>query len=115
MGTRPRKVLTVVLLIVVTILGGVALSLAHEDISAEPAHGVLTRHGASHGLSYPGGPAVRATLECETCDAPTGTAYSVQNSRPFALPHSGDCAALPEPDACVLKVSLYMLDSVLLI
>ena len=115
MGTRPRKVLTAIFLIVVTILGGVALSLAHESIPAEPAHGVLIGHWASHGLSYPGGLAVQATLECETCDAPTAITYSVQDSRTFSLPHSAGCAALPEPNACVLRVSLYMLDSVLLI
>ena len=115
MGIHLRKVLTAIVSIVVTILGGVALSLAHEDIPAEPAHGVLIGHGVSHGLSYPGGTAVRATLECETCDAPTGIAYSAQDSRPFGLLHFADCAALPEPDTYVPKVSLYMLDSVLLI
>lgn len=116
MGIRPRKILTAVALIVVTVLGGVALSLAHENIPTTPARGVLIGHGrTSRGLSYPSGVAVWATLECETCDAPTVIAYSVQNSRPFGLPHSTGCAALAELGACAPKVSLYMRDSVLLI
>ena len=115
MGICLRKGLTALALAIVTILGGVALSLAHEDIPAGPARGFLIEHGTSRGLSYPSEAAVLATLECETCDAPTVIAYSVQNSRPFGLPHSTACAALAEPGACASKVSLYMLDSVLLI
>ncbi len=115
MGIRLRKGLTAVALIIVTILGGVALGLAHEDIPAGPARGVLIEHGTSHGLSYPSGAAVAATLECDSCDAPTVIAYSVQNSHLFALPYSTARAALAEPGACASKVSLYMLDSVLLI
>ena len=114
MSTRLRKSLAVVGLLFVVTLSGVALSLAHDAVA--PQRDILFRGmNFSHVLGHPSGSAVRTGLDCETCDAPAVVIAVVQLSRPQSLPRSIRDDGLIYANPYASKISLHLLDSVLLI
>lgn len=114
MSRRLRKTLAVVGLLFVVTLGGVALSLAHDTLA--PQRDILLRGvNFSHVLAHPSGGAVRAGLDCETCDAPAVSIHVVQTSRPQSLPRSIREDGLIYANPYASKISRHLLDSVLLI
>jgi len=114
MSRRLRKTLAVVGLLFVVTLGGVALSLAHDTLA--PQRDILLRGvNFSHVLAHPSGGAVRAGLDCETCDAPAVSIHVVQTSRPQSLPRSIHEDGLIYANPYASKISRHLLDSVLLI
>lgn len=114
MSRRLWKTLAVVGLLFVVTLGGVALSLAHDTLA--PQRDILLRGvNFSHVLAHPSGGAVRAGLDCETCDAPAVSIHVVQTSRPQSLPRSIHEDGLMYANPYASKISRHLLDSVLLI
>lgn len=114
MSTRLRKTLAVVSLLFVVTLSGVALSLANDTLS--PQRDIfLSGVNFSHVLAHPSGGTLRAGLDCETCDAPALGMGGVQTSRPESLPRSIRDGGLIYANPYTSKISLHLLDSVLLI
>jgi len=115
MSTRVRKMLAAAGLLFVVTLGGVALSLAHDTLPSKPAYVFVAGVTFSHVLAHPSGASLRTGLDCETCDAPGVSIGVVQTSRSHSLPRSSGGHALIYATAYAPKISLHMLDSVLLI
>ena len=114
MGTSVRKILVVVGLLFLVTLGGVALSLAHDTFA--PRNDLLfSGVNLSYMLAHRSGGAVRTALDCETCDAPTLSIGLLQTSRPQSLPRSTRNGGRIYADPYTTKISLHLLDSVLLI
>jgi hypothetical protein len=115
MGSWYNKFAVALALLVALVLGGVSFTQAHENLSVR-AILPLAPHGAiSHALAHSTGYFLRPGLDCEACDPATpltgGTATRGPLSTPLAVPDR--LLAYKSPHG--LKVSLHMLDSVLLI
>jgi hypothetical protein len=114
MGTRLRKILAVVGFLFVVTLSGVALSLAHDSLAPQRAI-FLSGVNFSHVLAHPTGGTLRTGLDCDTCDAPGLGLGVVQTSRPQSPPRSTREENLIYANPYASKISLHLLDSVLLI
>lgn len=114
MSTGLRKILIGLGLLSVVILGGAALSFAHDTLA--PQRDILFRGvNFSPALAHPSGGAVRTGSDCETCDAPAVSIGVVQTSRAQSLPRSAREDGRIYANPYTSKVSLHLLDSVLLI
>ena len=114
MSRRLRKTLAVVGLLFVVTLSGVALSLAHDTLA--PQRDIyLGGVNFSPVLAHPSGGTLRTGLDCETCDAPALGLGVVQTHRPLSLPRSTREDNLIYANPYASKISLHLLDSVLLI
>ena len=114
MSTRLHKTLAVAGLLFVVTLSGVALSLAHDSLAPQ-RDVLLSGVNFSRVLTHPSGGTLRTGLDCETCDAPALGVGVVQTSRPQSLPRSTRDDGLIYANPYRSKISLHLLDSVLLI
>jgi hypothetical protein len=114
MGSVVRKIAIALGLLFIATLGGVALSLAHDTLA--PQSDLLFR-GANfpYVLAHPSGGAVGTGLDCDTCDAPALSIGILPTSRPQSLPRSTRNDGRIYVNPYTAKISLHLLDSVLLI
>ncbi|HEY1232466.1 MAG TPA: hypothetical protein VGH22_03720 [Candidatus Binatia bacterium] len=114
MGTGLRKIAIAVGLLFLVTLGGVALSVAHDTLVPQ---GDLLFRGVNfpYVLAHPSGGAVGTGLDCDTCDAPALSIGLLQTSRPQSLPRSTRNDGRIYFNPYTAKISLHLLDSVLLI
>ena len=110
MGTRLRKISIAVGLLFLVTLGGVALSLARDGLA--PQSDLLN---FPYALAHPSGGAVGTGLDCDTCDTPALSIGLLQSSRPQSLPRSTHNGGRIYANPYTAKISLHLLDSVLLI
>jgi hypothetical protein len=114
MGTGLRKISIAVGLLFIVTLGGVALSLAHDTLASRSD---LLFRGVNlpYVLAHPSGAAVGTGLDCDTCDTPALSVGLLQSSRPQSLPRSTHNDGRIYVNPYTAKISLHLLDSVLLI
>jgi hypothetical protein len=114
MGTGLRRISIAVGLLFLATLGGVALSLAHNTFALQSD---LLIRGVNfpYVLTRPSGAAVGTGLDCDTCDAPALSVGLLPTSRPQSLPRSSRTDGRFYVNPYTAKISLHLLDSVLLI
>jgi hypothetical protein len=116
MRTWLRKTLAGAGLLFVVALGGVTLSLAHENVPPELGHVAMTSQVVLHKSFRASGAAFQARLDCESSDLPPPSPNTSQEpGRLLNAPDSRGSGALARRNIYLPKVSLHMLDSVLLI
>ena len=114
MGTAVWKTPIVVGLFLIVMLGGIALSLAHDTLAAQ-SDSLLRGVNFSYVLAHPSSGAVGTGLDCDTCDAPALSIGLLPTSRPQSLPRSTRNDERIYVNPYTAKISLPLLDSVLLI
>ena len=102
-------------LLFVMTLCGVSLTLAHEITLVGPIHGFALAFGSSYGLSHADRAVLRQGFDCDTGDVRVPLTEASGTVRPLDAPPIARDEWLPHAHPHAPKVSLHVLNSILLI
>lgn len=114
-NSRMRKLLAAIGLLFVVTLSGVSLAVSHEIAPAAPAHGIALHCGSSYRLPHADRSDLRQGFDCDTCDVRVPLSEASGTVRPLEVPPTARAHSSSFAHSRASKVSLHMLDSILLI